>query len=404
MRYRYPAIALCVLLGLSSCKRPKAPHDVPDERPNQAAATQPASAQSATPPSIRPDGGTYSRLQLLRFIRASRLVVAAAEASGRNIDAMPESFPALALAARDDASLNPALAAGHMRADEWAQVGERAWLAWGVAQLDYNAEAPLRKNAADLAAARQRLALAEAAVRSGFPILSEEQRAQRITKAQDEATTATDRAAMWADSAQRLRTQIAEAETAAESADAAGATGGTANTPPAGPQDLVRDPAIVAPNASGVDGAAGPSPAFQQDPTALAAAQQQTAQAARAAVATLSQELAVAERNQQDERDHAERASLSAEHPDLPRDDVEKMDMFRQATAAIEQSKADIQKREQESEVLKARLQDDRRVNAAERQKAAPPADVELLRRYLAEFNEAWGMTVEGRAKPASRG
>jgi hypothetical protein len=403
MRYRYPAIALCVLLGMSSCKRPKAPHDVPDERPNQAAATQPVAAQ-ATTPSSRPDGGTYSRLQLLRFIRASRLVVAAAEASGRNIDAMPEGFPALALAARDDASLNPALAAGHMRADEWAQVGERAWLAWGVAQLDYNAEAPLRKNAADLAAARQRLALAEAAVRSGFPILSEEQRAQRITKAQDEATTATDRAAMWADSAQRLRTQIAEAETAAENADAAGATGGTANTPPAGLQDLVRDPAIVAPNASGVDGAAGPGPAFQQDPAALAAAQQQTAQAARAAVATLSQELAVAERNQQDERDHAERASLSAEHPDLPRDDVEKMDMFRQATAAIEQSKADIQKREQESEVLKARLQDDRRVNAAERQKAAPPADVELLRRYLAEFNEAWGMTVEGRAKPASRG
>ncbi|MDB5172785.1 MAG: hypothetical protein JWN51_1558, partial [Phycisphaerales bacterium] len=42
---------------------------------------------------------------------------------------------------------------------------------------------------------------------------------------------------------------------------------------------------------------------------------------------------------------------------------------------------------------------EERRVSAAERQKAAPPADVNLLRRHLAEFNDAWGMTVEGRPK-----
>jgi hypothetical protein len=397
MRHRSLVFAVCVIVGVTSCKRSQSPRKAPDEHADQAAAVQPAVAQAL--PATRPGAGSFSHLQLLRFIRASRQLVATAGASGRTIEPLPEGFAALAQAARIDPAIKAALAGAHMSADEWADVGETAWRAWGVAQVDYNAEAPLRQNAADLAAARHRLASAEAAVKSGFPILSEEERTQRITKAQDEATTAMDRATTWSESAQRLRTQIAEAEASAAEAEGGTATGGTA-TGRAAQQG--QDDAQGAAPAAGLpaDGASGSGSTPQTDPAVTTAAQEQTAQAARVAIASWSQELTVAERNQQDEQEHAQRASLAAEHPDLPRDDVERMDMMRQATLAIEQSKADIQKREEESKLLSAWLQDERRVSAAERQKTAPPADVNLLRRHLAEFNDAWGMTVEGRPKP----
>ncbi|MDB5289229.1 MAG: hypothetical protein JWL69_470, partial [Phycisphaerales bacterium] len=276
MPYRLLAFAMCVVVGVVSCKRDSAPRKAPDEHTDQAAAAPPAEAPAATP-TTRPGGGTFSHLQLLRFIKASRRVVTTAGASGHTIDAMPEGFAALAQAPRVDPALKAALDAARMSPDEWADVGEKAWRAWGVAQVDYNAEAPLRQNAAELAAARKRLTSAEAAVNSGFPILSDEERAQRITKAQDEATTAADRAALWAESARRLRTQIAETEDAIESAEGGSTTSagtGTGGAAPQGTDDPARDQATVPGNGSAPDAPNGPAPANQADPSAVTAAQQ----------------------------------------------------------------------------------------------------------------------------------
>jgi hypothetical protein len=354
--YLVTVLAACVIA--LSCKRDK-PRPAPQD--GRASASQPTPLPATAPsplPTTRSADGTITEAQLLHFIAVSRKLVPALQSSGMFLQPSPEGFHNLSITARDDQPLKASITTAGMSPEQWFSVGGRAWSAWSVAQVDYNAEAPLRENAKQLAEAREKLAAADATLKSGLREMSPEQRAQRIAAARDAVINANDRSELWAQKAADLREQIAAA---------AGIAGNSAPGEP---------PAIAAVRADGLAGA-------------------------RAAQAAMSQELAVAERNERQARDDAKRAEESARHPEQPLNNTETSDLLRQSRETTDQAKLDIERYQQEEKRLDARLRDDRRVNADDRRKAGSEANIALLRKHLADFNDAWGLTVEGRPKKA---
>ena len=270
----------------------------------------------------------------------------------RMIDPSPEGFAAAGGAAKDNVRVSTTLSEAGMPFSDWARVGGDAWSAWSVAQVDYNAEAPLRDNARQLLDARQQLAAAQSAVKSGLPVMSADDRARRVAAAMNAATDAADRAELWSQKATTLRERIADLLPT-----------GAADTQPLSP------PLVEALERSG---------------------------AARLA---LAQELAAAERNQKQERDNAARFQAAAEHPDQPPSATEKSDLLRGSQVKIELAQSEIARCQEDARTLRARLSEDRRVDAPSRKKTASETDIDLLRKHLAEFNDLWGMTIEGRTK-----
>ncbi|HET6251187.1 MAG TPA: hypothetical protein VFE47_26125 [Tepidisphaeraceae bacterium] len=349
MRYRFAMLILAICLAPLACKRRNPPAQITKAH---TPASQPATAHPATQPIPLPADATFSEAQLVEFIAQSRLILPTYVTAHGAMERSPEGFAALAMSLDPE---KPAPVASAAQLQQWQAIGTRAWAAWSVAQVDYNAEAPLRENAAKLTDAKNQLAHAQATLKAGAPILSPGERARRISAASDSATNANDRAQMWHEKADRLRDQLA-------------------------------DPTPLP----------GVSP--RSDP-AIATARDQRLAAISAARAAMSEELAAAELNERQAQEDARRAGEIASHPELPVDAAEKSDLLEKSRQTVDRKTAEIAHLQRDAELLQIRLSEDRRVDAAARRKAASESDIALLRKHLKEFNDAWGMAVDGRGK-----
>jgi hypothetical protein len=342
------------ILSLISCKRE---NDVaPATRNGRIVATQPSPSPAAptTQPAAQPDAANDFEVPLLQFIAASRRVVAAARAGRVVVEPTPDGFDALTDLMRENDALKTSVAAAGMSSELWKATGARAWAAWSIAQGDYNTEMPLRQNQKRLADVRARLLAAEGVVKGGQRVLSPQERALRVAGAKDAAVNARDRAEMWAQRAADLRERLG------------GADADRGAIPGQPPGDLgLRNEALAD---------------------------------LRAARSTLLQELAAAERNERLAREDGTRFEEAAQHPEQASNDTEKSDLLREARETIKNAATEIARLQEEATVLQARLSEDSRVNAAARRKV-PESDVLLLRKHLVDFDDAWGMTVEGQVR-----
>lgn len=383
MRFNATCLIACAgVIGLAianeSCRRSPPSSAATEENPaTTPPATNPASEISTAEP------GVLAEPDLIRFIAACSKIVLITRSQGHEVEASGEGFIRLS---RDVQYREPPLSEifrSGFTLDQWVKTGSLAWSAWSVAQVDYNAEAPLREQAAREADARRRLAIAQETQKRGVWVLSDSERAQRVVQAKDDQASALRRAEEWARQATDLERQVGEAQSAARKAGAVIGDGvaGQAPAPPdpfGPPADRVGPPGALADGSHDADSARA-----AQD--ALAYAQERR------------HELDTARQHEADERQRAREAAAVVANPVVPVSAKEKAALLSDAAKQIQSATIEIESARAEQKRFAARLADERRADRAERRKAATEGDIALLRKHLAEFNAAWGMKVNGR-------
>ncbi len=361
----------CLFVAVGGCDR---------HRPAQQVATtttQPATTP-AEPQTQPAEPGKITEAQLLSFVAASKDTVAKTTArSLPSPNPSPEGFAEFTrqLSALPDWA--DTLRARAMTPADWQNIGTAAWSAWSVAQVDYNAEAPLRAAAQREADAQRALATAQQTKQGGRRVLSADERAARIEKAKDEQAAAEQRADNWARRAADLQRQITDAEAARHPAGQ--------NGPPAQPEPF------------GPPGAGGPPP-FPAGPNGPPAPP-------GGVIAFTEQrrhELQVVRQHEADEREQAHRAAAVVADPVIPATPAETAALLEEAERSTRAAKETIDAARRERMQIAARLEDQRRSDRAERRKAASEADVALLQKHLKSFDEAWGMSIDGSPAPHS--
>ena len=166
MRPLVMAAVLGLGMSVASCKK-TTPREAPDHD-GRAATTEPVAQTPARAAHSRSYAGArLSEDDLFRFVTVSKQVTTAMKSAGRTFEASPEGFLALDAAVPGDAVVDPVLSEAQMTPADWSKLGARAWAAWSVAQVDYNAEATLRDNQQRLVNARRRISTAEASLQTG---------------------------------------------------------------------------------------------------------------------------------------------------------------------------------------------------------------------------------------------
>lgn len=344
--------------------------------------------EAATKPvdELKKEPGSLPEPDLIRFIAASAKAVSIAKAQNIDIESSREGFGRVSQALRNHQPFIAELKTCGFDWSQWEQIGSSTWSAWSVAQLDYNAEAPLREVAVREAEASRRLAVAQETQRRSVWVLSDIERTRRVEQAKDQQASALQRAEDWARRAADLERQIGEAQNAARQA---GATIGNGN---AGQSPAPLDP-FGPPDDRTVPPDAPPARLREVD-------RPQAAQAALAFAEERRHELELARQHEADERQRARAAAAVIANPIVPAGPREKAALLADAAKQIQSATAEIEAAQAEQKRVAARLADERRVNRAERRKAASETDIDLLRKHLPEFNAAWGMKVDGTPAP----
>ncbi len=321
--------------------------------------------------------GDLTEPELIRFIEASAKIVSAARAQSIDVEPSGEGFARLNYAIQNREPFAAEIGKCGFTWGKWVTVGSSAWSAWSIAQVDYNAEAPLREQKSREAEARRRLAVAQETQRRGVWVLSETERVQRIEHAKDDQSSALRRADGWSHRAAELERQIDEAQSDARRAEAGGGPGAS------GQPDAPVDPF-------------GPPPDRTFPPPVPRGPDPQAAQAALAYVEERRHEMELAHQHEAEERQRAQEAAAVIANPVVPAGQRERNALMSHAAKELQSATAVIDNVQAEQRRIMARLAEELLISRPERRKTASGKDIALLLKHLRDFNEAWGMKADG--------
>jgi hypothetical protein len=315
-----------------------------------------------------PKDGVYTEKQLSNYLAVQKEAIASWKAAGKAVEGA-SSAAALAVALRTDEKFKANLAKHGMGQDEYSWVGGKAFEAWGTLLRQRIAE----KTEKDLATQttekqkalnelKQKLATYEKAQKEGRRVMTKEERESAVKSAKDEQQAALDEAKQHADEARQAHDEAAKADADAKAADAA------AKNPP---KDVSDDD----------------KPGFIEQ-------KKNDAQSARDAAKEARDKEAEAKKAETESKTKADAAGKRAANPDVPVSDEEKAEVKKQNEEMVTQVNDEIRSNEEglkllhESgdSIIKSFKADDGKV---------PKQNVELLKKHLKEFQDAWGIKDE---------
>lgn len=315
-----------------------------------------------------PKDGTYSEKQLTNYLAVQKEAIASWKAAGKAVEGA-SSAAALAVALRTDEKFKANLAKHGMSQEEYSWVGGKAFESWGALlrqRIAEKTEKDLATQTAEKQKAlnelKQKLATYEKAQKDGRRVMTKDERESAVKNAKDEQQAALDEAKQHADEAKQAHDEASKADADAKAADAA------AKSPP---KDVSDDD----------------KPGFIEQ-------KKNDAQSARDAAKEARDKEAEAKKAEAESKAKADAAGKKAANPDLPVTDDEKAEVKKQNDEMVAQVKDDIKSSEdglkllQESggSIIKSFKTDDGKI---------PKQNVELLKKHLKEFQDAWGIKDE---------
>jgi hypothetical protein len=312
-----------------------------------------------------PADGGFTEKQLENYLAMSKEWIATMKAAGKAVDGSQSGFTILAMYTRTNSDkFNDSLKKHGLAKAEFYWLGNKTWEAWNavaidkaVKQMDAEMAAETKKDTDLVATDKVKLALYQQALTTGRRVLTPEERAAAVKKAQADQQAAAEQVNQQTDEARTAAADISRAESEASSLEAA------ANSPP---NDLGDD-----------------------EKASYSAAKQAQAQAARDGEQDDRTKMADARQAIATAQAAVEAAIARARQPDVPQTEEERAEVRELTPKMIAQLQAEIANAQDTLNLLADTGVSAR--NAWIKERGKPNEDnVALMKSHAKEFTDVW--------------